>query len=220
MQASVHEVLVLHVFPPPACTALTAGCFSPSCSWPATPHGPLLPSLSPLTLLTPCKSTCLQPAACQAMQWSGSAQGWQVGRTKAVGPRPASAAQTQQFGWVNTLLSPLLSPASPMAGVQTSWSVQETGGGTAWLSTNGQMLENRLCKCLIPPGVLERSKWEWVEETYLFKMTTSNQVTGLCHSPGRYRQDIGKGQILAAEQWGNIAHLMGRHPSACKHCHP
>lgn len=190
------------------CSSSSLHCFyhSPSCSWPTTQHGPLLPSLSTLTLLTPWKPTCLPG---RVVKWLD---------TGLASAEDQSSGTQTSFSCPDPAVWVLGHPAFPTAFscVPLGWWIrcQEIGWGTAWLSTNYQTLENRLYECLIPPGVLERSKWERVVETCLFEMPTPTQVMGLCRSPGRYRQDMGKGQT----GWDNTAHLMGKHPSTCTCC--
>lgn len=213
MQASVHEDLVLRMLFLHQPTSLILQSLlllahHPTWSSPALPQPP-----HPTNAM----QSHLPPASCwpgPAVNWlstglaSGGPKRWDPDQLQL--PRPSSLGSwTPCFPHCFLLHPPWLLD-------QMSWSIPETGRGTAWLCINDQTLENRLYECLTPPGVLERSKWEWVEDTCLFEMPTPTQVTGLCCSPGRYRRDTGKGQV----GWGNTAHLMGRHPSACKRCHP
>lgn len=188
MQASVHKGLVLHKWflhqpaPPSPLAAPVPAALSQHSTWshPAVPH-PAVPHPAVPQPSHPTNPLQIHPARpCR--------EGLASGEDQSMGPRSASAAQTQQIGCLDThpaflaaftLLSLLLSHASSMAG--GSDVLVHPGDrceGAACVCTS-QRLENGLCECFIPAGVLERSKKEWVEETCLYEVPTPTQGAGL-----------------------------------------
>lgn len=101
----------------------------PTCSPPASPQPPY-----------PTKPVQTHPplAGCRAVKWLGT--GLVSGEDQSTGTRTSFSWQTQQVVCLDTQLSPLLSPASPVAGGPLVLARSGNRWRAAWLSSNDQTL--------------------------------------------------------------------------------
>lgn len=163
MQALAHEDFVLCILFLHQPAPLTTGCFSPFCSWPSTPHRPLLPFLSTLTIRNLCKPTC-----------TGLARG----KAEAVGPAAGSAGQTSSLpAWAlcSPYCFPLCSPRLVIRCPGLSRNRVEGSLALHWWPN----IRKQVVWTFDTSGVLERSKWDCVEEICLCERPTP---THNCHS--------------------------------------